>query len=113
MRPGLPSATRHASRISAAFSASPALQGSEASIVESRGTRYYVNSEHFKVIAPVQSASLRVVADTQAGDGALRTAVVPTRHRTSGADRSHALDAELRHRGHHVVEPALCERDRE
>jgi predicted Zn-dependent protease len=58
-------------QISAAFASSPALQSSEAGIMESRGTRYYVNSENFKVVAPVQSASMRVIADTQAEDGAV------------------------------------------
>jgi predicted Zn-dependent protease len=58
-----------ARQISAVFASSPAIQSSDVSIVESRGMQYYVNSEGFKLVAPVQSVSLRVVADTQADDG--------------------------------------------
>jgi predicted Zn-dependent protease len=56
-------------QISAVFASSPAIHSSDVSIVESRATRYYVNSEGFKLVAPAQSASLRVVAETQADDG--------------------------------------------
>ena len=56
-------------RISAVFLAYPDLNSSEASLSESRGIRYYLNSEGFKVVEPFASASLRVAADTQADDG--------------------------------------------
>ena len=58
-----------AQQISAVFASSPAIHSSDVSIVEARGTRSYVNSEGFKLVAPGQTASLRVVAETQADDG--------------------------------------------
>jgi len=67
-RPGRDAIAR-AQQISAAFASSPAIHSSDVSIVESRGTRYYVNSEGFKLSVPHQTASLRVVADAQADDG--------------------------------------------
>ena len=62
-------AVDRAQQISAVFASSPAIHSADVSIVESRGARYYMNSEGFRLVAPVQSASLRVVADTQAEDG--------------------------------------------
>jgi len=56
-------------QISAVFASSPEIQTSEVSLSDTRGTRYYVNSEGFRVVVPVQSASLRVAAETQADDG--------------------------------------------
>lgn len=56
-------------QISAAFSGVAVIDNSEVSVADTRGTRYYLNSEGFKVVAPIQIASLRVVADTQAPDG--------------------------------------------
>jgi predicted Zn-dependent protease len=56
-------------QISNAFRSSPELQNSDVSAGETRGTRYYVNSEGFKVVTPIHAASLRVSADTQAADG--------------------------------------------
>jgi hypothetical protein len=58
-----------ARQISAAFSGFNALDNSDVSVADTRGTRYYVNSEGFKVVAPVEIASLRVGAETQAADG--------------------------------------------
>jgi predicted Zn-dependent protease len=58
-----------AKQISAMFSSVKELEQSEVSVADTRGTRYYLNSEGFKVVAPVQIASLRVVADAQAPDG--------------------------------------------
>jgi hypothetical protein len=58
-----------ARQISQAFSGIAVLDYSEVSIADTRGTRYYLNSEGFKVVAPVQIASLRVSAETQAADG--------------------------------------------
>jgi TldD protein len=55
--------------ISAAFKSATDIENSDVNAVENRGTRYYLNSEGFKVVAPLRSASLRVTADTQAGDG--------------------------------------------
>jgi predicted Zn-dependent protease len=51
------------------FASNPDIHSSEASLTETHGTRYFVNSEGFKTISPIQSASLRVSADTQASDG--------------------------------------------
>ena len=56
-------------QISSVFRSSAELQNSDVSVGETRGTRYYVNSEGFKVVAPIHAASLRVSADTQAADG--------------------------------------------
>jgi len=64
-----------AKQISAAFNGARELEQSEVSVADTRGTRYYLNSEGFKVVAPIQIASLRVVADAVASDGmALRDA---------------------------------------
>ena len=64
-----------AKQISAAFNSATELEQSEVSVADTRGTRYYLNSEGFKVVAPIQIASLRVVADAVASDGmALRDA---------------------------------------
>ena len=58
-----------ARQISAVFADVPAVESSEVSVADTRGTRYYLNSEGFKVVAPIQVASIRVSAETQAGDG--------------------------------------------
>jgi len=64
-----------AKQMSAAFVSARSVEGSEVSVADTRGTRYYLNSEGFKVVAPIQIASLRVSADAQASDGmALRDA---------------------------------------
>lgn len=72
---GLP-ATRAASdwperarQVSAAFAPVRGLDSSEVSVADTRGTRYYLNSEGFKVVAPIQIASLRASAEAQASDG--------------------------------------------
>jgi predicted Zn-dependent protease len=56
-------------QVSAAFSNSSFIESSEASAADTRGTRYYLNSEGSKVVAPLQIASIRVVADARAEDG--------------------------------------------
>ncbi len=56
-------------RISAVFLDYPAIDSSEVSLVETQGTRYFLNSEGFRVIEPFGAATLSVVADTQANDG--------------------------------------------
>ena len=56
-------------QISAVFASSTDIHSSEVSLTETHGTRYFVNSEGFKTVSPIQSASLRVSADTQAADG--------------------------------------------
>jgi len=58
-----------AKQISAAFNAFGEIEQSEVSVADTRGTRYYLNSEGFKVVAPIEIASLRVTADAVASDG--------------------------------------------
>ncbi len=56
-------------KISAVFLAFPDIDSSEVSLSESQGVRYFVNSEGFKVVEPIASASLRVAGEAQADDG--------------------------------------------
>jgi predicted Zn-dependent protease len=56
-------------QISAVFVSARGVENAEVQAADTRGTRYYLNSEGFKVVAPIQAASLRVVADAQAADG--------------------------------------------
>jgi hypothetical protein len=56
-------------QISAVFNAFPMIESAEAQAADTRGTRYYLNSEGFKVVAPIQIASLRVAAEARADDG--------------------------------------------
>ncbi len=42
---------------------------SEVSITQLEGTRYFLNSEGFRTVAPIQLASLTLFAEAQAGDG--------------------------------------------
>jgi predicted Zn-dependent protease len=56
-------------QISAVFASAADIHSSDVSLSETRGTRYYVNSEGFKSVVPIQSVSLRVAADTQSDDG--------------------------------------------
>lgn len=56
-------------QISAVFADMPFIESSEVSAADTRGTRYYLNSEGSKVVAPLQIASIRVVADARAEDG--------------------------------------------
>jgi predicted Zn-dependent protease len=60
---------QRARQISAAFADVRIIESSDVSVADTRGTRYYLNSEGFKVVAPIQIASLRISAETQAGDG--------------------------------------------
>lgn len=72
--PGLPPAfvnrawPERAQQISAVFRGSgfKAIDNSEVSVADTRGTRYYLNSEGAKVVAPIQIASVRVSADARA-----------------------------------------------
>ncbi|HUP38627.1 MAG TPA: metallopeptidase TldD-related protein [Vicinamibacterales bacterium] len=54
---------------SAVFASHPDVDLSEVAISQTHGTRYYLNSEGFKTIAPIQLTSLTMYAETQAGDG--------------------------------------------
>ena len=55
--------------ISAVFTATPVIDNSEVSVADTRGTRYYLNSEGSRVVVPIQIASIRVSADARAADG--------------------------------------------
>ncbi len=54
---------------SAVFAAHPDVDLSEVSISQIHGTRYYLNSEGFKTVAPIQLTSLTMYGEAQAGDG--------------------------------------------
>ena len=54
---------------SAVFASHPDVDLSEVSISQVHGTRYYLNSEGFKTVAPIQIASLTMYGEAQAGDG--------------------------------------------
>ncbi len=56
-------------RISAEFVQIPEIFSSEVGLSVSQGKRYFLNSEGFKAVTPLQSAALRVLAETQAEDG--------------------------------------------
>jgi predicted Zn-dependent protease len=57
---------REASRV---FESHVDVDLSEVSITQLEGTRYFLNSEGFKTVAPMQLASLTMFAEAQAGDG--------------------------------------------
>jgi predicted Zn-dependent protease len=54
---------------SAVFAAHPDVDLSEVAITQIHGTRYYLNSEGFKTVAPIQITSLTMYGEAQAGDG--------------------------------------------
>jgi hypothetical protein len=54
---------------SAVFVTYPDIDLSEASIAQVHGTRYYLNSEGFKTVAPIHLASLAIFAEAQSDDG--------------------------------------------
>jgi predicted Zn-dependent protease len=55
-------------QLSTMFASSSAIESSDVWAIESRGTRYYVNSEGFTTLMPIQLATLRVTAESQADD---------------------------------------------
>ena len=55
--------------LSAVLSASPVLQSSAVSVAEQYGTHYFLNSEGFVVVTPIEDATFVVSADAQADDG--------------------------------------------
>jgi hypothetical protein len=65
-RPGL---LARVQRPSAVFADYPDVDLSEVAIAQVHGTRYYVNSEGFKTVAPIQLTSLTMYGEAQAGDG--------------------------------------------
>jgi hypothetical protein len=54
---------------SAVFAAHPDVDLSEVTVSQIQGTRYYINSEGFKTVAPVQVAYLTMYGEAQAVDG--------------------------------------------
>ena len=58
-----------AQKASAVFAAYPDVDLSDVSLSQLHGTRYYLNSEGFKTVAPIQIASLTMFGEAQAGDG--------------------------------------------
>jgi hypothetical protein len=56
-------------QVSAVFVTAPEIQGSDVVFSETRGTRYFVNSEGFKHVVPTEAATVRVLAEALAGDG--------------------------------------------
>jgi TldD protein len=73
MAPGRsnPEWTDRARQISAVFTSTPEVYASDVSLSDTQGTRYFVNSEGFKSVVPIHSASLEVSADTQSDDGTM------------------------------------------
>src|SRR5262249_7542240 len=57
-------------QIAAVFASVPEIYTSDVALSESRGTRYFLNSEGFKAVTPLHAATLRINADTHAHDGA-------------------------------------------
>ena len=55
--------------LSAVFRSNADIQSSAVSVAEQRGMHYFVNSEGFTVVTPVEDASFIISADTQADDG--------------------------------------------
>ena len=56
-------------QVSAIFGETPDIDQTQVSLSVMQGTRYFLNSEGFKTVAPVELASLAVQAQTQAADG--------------------------------------------
>jgi predicted Zn-dependent protease len=81
-------------RLSAMFASRPAIQSSDVSATEMRGTRYYVNSEGVTTVAPIQQANLRVIAEAQADDGMMvRDGFSLVEHRLEDLPPMSALEA--------------------
>ena len=55
--------------VSAIFGEMPDIHQAQVSLSVTQGTRYFLNSEGFKTVAPVELATLAVQAQTQAADG--------------------------------------------
>jgi hypothetical protein len=55
--------------MSALFAGAADLDTSEVSAADTRGTRYYLNSEGFRAVSPLEMSSVRVIADARAEDG--------------------------------------------
>jgi hypothetical protein len=62
-------ATSRVQQPSAVFGSSTDIDVSEVAVSEVHGTRYYLNSEGFKMVTPIHVASLTMYAEGQASDG--------------------------------------------
>jgi hypothetical protein len=82
LNPDPSAAAARVQRSSEVFAAHTDIDLSEVSIVQVHGTRYYLNSEGFKTISPIQIAALTMYAEAQAGDG------MPVRQVFSTVERS-------------------------
>ena len=69
---------------SAAFGPYPDVDLSEVSVGQVSGTRYYLNSEGFKTVAPIDIAALTMFAEAQAADGMPIRRTFSTVERTPG-----------------------------
>ena len=78
-RPGLLARVQQASAV---FAAHPDVDLSDVAITQIHGTRYYLNSEGVKTVAPLQITSLTIYGEAQAGDG------MPVRQTFSEAGRT-------------------------
>ena len=67
---------------SAVFAAHPDVDISDVTVTQVHGSCYYVNSEGFKSVVPVQIAALTMYAEAQAGDG------MPVRRTFSTVERT-------------------------
>jgi predicted Zn-dependent protease len=70
--------------LSAVLLSAPALQSSAVSVAQQHGTHYFLNSEGFTVITPIEDATFVASADTQADDG--MTLRVSHRHSANRLD---------------------------
>jgi hypothetical protein len=84
-------------QVSGVFQASSHLQSTGVSLTAQHGMRYYVNSEGFKIVTPVESASLLIVGEAQADDGMMLRDVYRATER-SLADLPSASDLTARAR---------------
>jgi PmbA/TldA metallopeptidase C-terminal domain len=67
--PGASNAVTRVQQSSAVFAAHVDVDLSEVSVTQLSGTRYFLNSEGFRTVAPIQIAALSMFAEAQAGDG--------------------------------------------
>ena len=76
--------------LSAVLRSSPQLQSSAVSVAEQYGTHYFLNSEGFTVVTPIEDATFVVSADAQADDG--MTLRVSDRHSENRLEQMPPLD---------------------
>jgi hypothetical protein len=76
--------------LSAVLRSSPQLQSSAVSVAEQYGTHYFLNSEGFTVVTPIEDATFVVSADAQADDG--MTLRVSYRHSENRLEQMPPLD---------------------